>query len=162
LPLIVAFNLLQLAVSGHALLRGGGPERTVALLLLVAAGATLATPMVPGVSYFTLFVAVLWIDLALFVALAAVSAVANRFWPIWMAALQLFAIATHLARAYDPSFWAAAYWLVTTKTAYPMLLLLYIGTVRHRRRLALGLPERSWSWSPRGDDPAQNSEADPL
>lgn len=117
----------------------------MALLLLLAAAATLATPMVPGVSYFTVFVAVLWIDLALFLGLTAVSAFANRYWPMWMAALQLFAIATHLARAYDPHFWAAAYWLVTTKIAYPMLLLLFVGTVRHRRRLRMGLPERSWS-----------------
>lgn len=152
--LIVVFNILQVSVSGHALLRGGGPERVVALLLLLAAAATLATPMVPGVSYFTVFVAVLWIDLALFVALTAVSAFANRYWPMWMAALQLFAIATHLARAYDPHFWAAAYWLVTTKIAYPMLLLLFVGTVRHRRRLRLGLPERSWSRGGGHDRPA--------
>ncbi len=149
--LIVVFNILQLSVSGHALVRGGGPERVVALLLLLAAAATLATPMVPGVSYFTMFVAVLWIDLALFVALTAVSAFANRYWPMWMAALQLFAIATHLARAYDPHFWAAAYWLVTTKIAYPMLLLLFVGTMRHRQRLRMGLPERSWSWGRGGE-----------
>ena len=151
--LIVVFNILHLTVSGHAIARGGGPERVVAFLLLLAAAATFATPMVPGVSYFTLFLAVLWIDLVLFVALTAVSAVANRYWPIWMAALQLFAIATHLVRAWDPSLWAAAYWLVTTKLAYPMLLLLYLGTRRHRLRLAAGLPERSWSWSAKaGED----------
>lgn len=150
--MIVAFNLLQLAVAGYALWRGGGPERAVALLLLAASLATIVTPATYRVSYFTVFYAVMWIDLALFLGLAAVAAFADRFWPMWLTALQLVALGAHGVRAIDPQLWAAAYWLVTTKIAYPMLLLLFVGTLRHRQRRAAGLPERSWSHAGRSDE----------
>lgn len=152
MPVIVAFNLAQLGITGYALWRGGGPERAVAALLLAASLATIATPTIDRVSYFTVFYAVMWIDLALFLGLAAVAALADRFWPMWLAALQLVALGAHGVRAIDPTLWAAAYWLVTTKIAYPMLLLLFAGTWRHRRRLAAGLPEWSWSHGGRGDE----------
>ena len=153
--MVVAFLALQVGVSAYALWRGGGPERVVAIALLTAAGATLATPSVYGISYRTVFFAVLWIDIALLASLTMVAAFADRYWPMWLAALQLVAVGIHAVRGYDHSILAAAYWLVTTKMAYPMLAILLAGTLRHRRRLADGLPEPSWTSRDaggRGDD----------
>lgn len=144
MALVNLFNILQLAASGYAVLRGGAPERIVAVVLVLAAGATAATP-VDASSYFSVFYTVLWIDLALFMVLIVVALFADRYWPIWLAALQFLAIAAHGAKGYDQAIVAKAYWLITNKLGYLIVVLLLIGTLRHRMRLAAGMQEPDWS-----------------
>lgn len=142
--LFLIFNAALALVFAYTLWRGGAPERLVATFFVVAAVGTAATPTLPH-NYSSLFWAVMWIDIALFAALTGVALFADRYWPLWLSAMQLFVVATHAAKAYQPAIIARAYWLVTSYIALPMVLLLLIGTIRHRERLAAGLPERAWT-----------------
>jgi hypothetical protein len=142
---ILLFFTAQVLVSGFAIWRGGKPERVVGSSLLAAMVASALVPVAPRESYYSLHLPLFAIDLLLLSTLILVAARANRFWPIWLAALQLVAIGVHGVRAYDPHILPIVYARIVGEIAYPMLALLVIGTVRHHSRaLRLG-GERDWS-----------------
>ncbi len=142
---ILIFYLVQIAASAYATWRGGAPERAVAALLLVAAIVSSLIPVIPGRTFFVIDVDVIAIDLVLLSVLVLIAVRADRFWPLWLAALQLVAIGVHGVRAYDPHILPIVYARIVGEIAYPMLALLVIGTVRHHSRaLRLG-GERDWS-----------------
>lgn len=142
---IVLFALCQLLASAYACWRGGAPERLVGALLLAALVATVLTPLQASYTYAGLNWPLLRIDLLLLMALVAVALLADRFWPMWLAATQLVAIGAHGVRVYSPDIVPVAYWALTSRIAYPMLLLLMLGTARHRLRLSAGMPEYGWT-----------------
>lgn len=133
---VLIFEVVQLGVSTYAIWRGGVPERIVAIALLVAAWLSLgisalrfnfATPLLP----------VLVLDAALFGLVIAVALRANRFWPLWAAALQLVALGTHGVRAYDAEILPVVYARGVGEIAYPICLALTLGTYHFRRRWRL-------------------------
>lgn len=142
---ILVYNLVQALVCLYALARGGSPERLVAIMFLVAAGATYLVPFVPNHSWHSVRVPILLIDLALLAGLVGIAVRANRFWPIWIGALHLLTVAVHGIRAIDPAFVSWMYGAAIGKIAYPMLLLLLIATARHRRRLLDRGRDPDWS-----------------
>jgi hypothetical protein len=149
---IAFFAAAQFGISAYALWRGGGPERAVASLLLAAMAATLlaarAQPLFSDVQ-----TGVLIVDCALFLGLLGVAMRAERFWPLWMTALQGISVAGHGARAVNPNVIPFAYAALEAFWAYPMLALLAIGTWRHQLRLKKFGIDRSWtrSWLPSRD-----------
>lgn len=141
---ILVFNLIQVLICGYAVWRGGQPERVVAVLLLVAAGLTYALPVVPR-EFDQLHWRVMAIDLVLLGALVGVALYAARFWPLWLAAVHLIAIAVHGAKAYRPMLLPWMYAVAVSQVAYIMLGLLLVGTIRHQqRRAAVGI-DPDWS-----------------
>lgn len=145
LPIMV-FNASLVLACGYAAWRGGAPERAGALLLLIAAAGSAAITLDPATSFTAVELWIFGIDVALFIALVALTGIANRYWPMWLAAMQLVTVATHGIRAFDRGVWSLAYWSVSSYMAYLLILFLVIGTTRHRRRLIAGLPERAWLW----------------
>lgn len=144
---IALFNLLLFSVAFYALVRGGAPERIVAILFVAAAGATRAV----AVSLVTPFVGVEWgfmaIDVTLLLALIAVALRADRFWPMNVAALQLLSVGIHLAKLLMPELYPWVYAVTLGFLGYPMVAFLGLGTYRHRRRLLQNGVDRSWSRS---------------
>ncbi|MCW1986004.1 UNVERIFIED_ORG: hypothetical protein M2348_001736 [Sphingomonas sp. R1F5B] len=131
---ITAFLLLITAVTIHAALRGGVPERCAAAAMVLAAIATSLTDVKAPLPFRTVQWQLVWIDAALLVVLLVIALTANRFWPLWIAAIQCLALGAHASRAFAPDILPLAYWLIVGKLSYPMLLLLVIGTERHHRR----------------------------
>jgi hypothetical protein len=131
---ILVFAIIQALVCIYVFFRGGSPERITASLLLVATGLTYAVPFDPAQGWLYVRLPILVVDMALLVGLCAVAARANRFWPIWLSALHLVAIAVHGVRALDPSLIPWIYGVAIGKIAYPMLLILLVGSARHHRR----------------------------
>lgn len=146
---ILVFNIVQAIICTYAFVRGGMPERITAALLLVAGAATYLVPFDPQRGWLDLRVPILLIDKALLCGLGMIAAYANRFWPIWISALHLLSIAVHGIKAIDPDFVPWMYGIAIGKIAYPMLLMLLIGTARHHRRKRLLGQDRDWSLSPR-------------
>ena len=142
---VLIFYALQLTASLYALRRGGGPERWTAWMM--AGAAVLSSLLASGVStsFESVNPALLAIDLALLFGISALAARANRFWPMWVAALQLLAIGLHIIRGIDPTILPAVYNRTVGKIAYPMILLLVAGTARHSRRERAG---GEYDWSP--------------
>src|ERR1700754_1529532 len=84
---VVFYALLGLC-TGYALLSGGAPERIAALLFL---GATALMPFVLSGQhgrYSYVEVGALTVDAVMYVALLLVALRAERYWPIWMSAMQ--------------------------------------------------------------------------
>lgn len=142
---IAAFLLLVALLAIHAGWRGGMPERLAAVAMLVAATATSLTNREAALPFRAVQWQLVWIDAALLGALLVIALRANRFWPLWVAAIQCLALAAHAARAFDPGILPLAYWWIVGKLSYPMLLLLVVGTERHYRRSRQGRRDPAWS-----------------
>jgi len=106
---------------------------------------SLATSLVPFHTYQQVVRPLLVIDLAMFVGLLAIALAADRYWPLYTAALQLLAVALHGVRAYDPVILPDVYARLGGELVYPLLLALVLGTRRHVRRR----PETDWVWQVR-------------
>jgi hypothetical protein len=87
------------------------------------------------------------LDVLMLVLLLAIAFRANRYWPIGVGAMQMLQVVGHLLKLADPGMLPMLYWLSSVVWAYPMLLLLLLGTVRHRNREKRLGPEPSWSKS---------------
>ena len=74
--------------------------------------------------------------LAVFLGFTWVALRSERFWPLWVAGLQLTAIFGHVLKAIDVDLFSRAYAAALVFWAYPMLLILALGTWRGRRRRA--------------------------
>lgn len=82
---------------------------------------------------------------AVFVALYA-----NRWYPLWFAALQLIVLASHLALAVTPGIAPLAFYLIYLVPSYLQIMLVAGGTWAHRRRVRRHGIYRSWrTFSPR-------------
>jgi len=145
---ILVFNLALALVCGYALLTGGAPERLTALLFIVAGAATYLLPFYHRESYHSVELMALLIDVAMLAGLVGIAAVADRFWPLYISALHLIAIAIHGVKAYQPDLVPWMYAAANAKIAYPMLVLLAIGAMRHRERLVRDGRDPDWSFQP--------------
>ncbi|TFI59813.1 hypothetical protein E2493_02975 [Sphingomonas parva] len=143
---VILFNVLQLAVSSYAMVRGGAPERIVGLSLLIAPGSTRLLQQDFTSRFIGVEVGVLVVDVILLTVLLAVALNADRFWPLWLAAFQLFGTGAHLVRALDAHVERVAYAILMAGWSYPMILILAVGTWRHVRRARAGADP---DWSPR-------------
>jgi len=141
----VLFILPWLGVCGFALWRGGQPERLVAAMFLIAfpLGSFInAKFRSQGVQLGSL-----GIDLTMLILLLVIAFRANRYWPMGIAAMQLLQVMGHLLKLADPRMLPLLYWISSVVWAYPMLILLLLGAVRHRNRVKRLGPESSWSSS---------------
>lgn len=144
---VIYYSLLSLT-CGFALWRGGGPERVAALLFVAASIASDNAYAIGSDKYLNVELGVLVVDIALLASLITVMLLADRFWPIAMVSLHILGVLAHWVRAQEASMFAPTYNVLLSLWSYPMLLILVIATLRHRRRLRLRGADRSWrrSW----------------
>lgn len=96
-------------------------------------------------SFSTVERGVFLVDLA-FLGLATLLALtAHRFWPLWLASLQLVQVETHLVRWADAKGAPFAYALMLALWGYLMVLVITIGVRSHDRRRRLAIDP---SWRP--------------
>lgn len=143
----VFFNALLLSCCGYAFLRGGAPERIAAAIFTIGTGLTVVAASGPASRFASLEVGILIVDGATLVALLILALCAERFWILWLTALQAIATAGHAIKLVDPAGFPWAYAFALAFWSYPMLLLIALGTWRHQRRLARFGVDRSWSSS---------------
>ncbi|WP_448662509.1 hypothetical protein ACG3SL_17860 [Sphingomonas sp. CJ20] len=138
---------IGLALGGgtYAIRCGGHPERIVGILVL----STMAADPILHLSFALRFWAVdpthVLIDITRFIALFAIALRANRFWPIWLSAFQLLALAAHLAKAMDLTIHPVVYGLMQAMWSYGIVIGLILATRVHQRLTAGGAMRRSWS-----------------
>lgn len=140
LPIPLYWALL-FAICGYAFWRGRRDERIVAAVSLIA---SIATPLVvaPLRSRFSgVELGVLIVDLVTLSLFIAVALQSSRFWPLWVAGLQLTTSMAHLMKAIELDLLPTAYSAAARFWVYPILLILAIGTWRtHRRSLDEPVP----------------------
>jgi hypothetical protein len=130
------FLALLVLACGYALWRGGSDERVVAATCLLATVATRFAISPLSVRYTSVEDGLLMIDLIMLAAFVAIALRSSRFWPLWVAALQLTNSMAHLMKAIEWDLLPVAYRAAAIFWSYPILLILAIGTWRGRRRLA--------------------------
>jgi hypothetical protein len=131
----ILFWTLLILTCGYALCRGGRYERIVAGVCVIGALATVAVDSPLNHLYVHVEAGALLVDLAVLAAFIAVALQSDRFWPLWVAGLQLTTSAAHFLKAVEPHMIPMAYGLALRFWSYPILIILFIGAWRTRRRI---------------------------
>jgi hypothetical protein len=140
------FAVLTIVACIYAIARGGAPERITSIGFV---SAFVLTNLFSR-SVFTAFSSMEWeiaaVDTALAAVILFVALCSCRFWAMGMAAMMIINVFGHLARMMDAGIIARAYYALVALISYPMVLLLVIGTWRHRMRVRLYGVDYSWVW----------------
>lgn len=131
----ILYWTLLILTCGYALYRGGRYERLVAIVCIVGTIATMAVNSPLNRMYVHVESGALMVDVAVLLAFVAIALVSDRFWPLWVAGLQLTTSAAHFLKAIDPHLVPLAYGAAVRFWSYPILLILAAGVWRHRKRL---------------------------
>jgi len=131
----LAYYAILIAVAAYAFLRGRADERAAAITCIAA---TFATNLVytPAVGFSSVEVGVLLVDLAAFAAFTLLALRSERFWPLWVAGLQLTTVVSHALKAVQLDLMPQAYAAAARFWVYPIFLIIVVGTYRASRRRA--------------------------
>lgn len=140
--------IASLVLGLAMLLRGGGPERAIAVMFT----GVLMMPLIifrllktGGTMMFgdlaMIYVALDVIALGGFVLIALN---ANRNYPLWIAGFQMVAVGAHLVRGIIDSVSPVAYVVLAVGPSYGQLLLMLAGFLRHRARIRQFGSYRDW------------------
>jgi hypothetical protein len=132
-----AFWLLLLLTCGYALWRGRKYEQLSAVICIVASVGSVMLHYVERLGYEGLQASDLVVDTLVLLAFVAIALRSDRFWPLWVAGLQLTISMSHVLKAIQPDLYPMAYAAAERFWSYPTLIIIAIGAWRqHRRTLA--------------------------
>ena len=129
------FRVLLAIVAVYAFLRGSRDERIVGAILVVGVIATHFAWTPVSHRFAGLEAGVMAVDLIVFAGFLWVALRSNRFWPLWIAGLQLTTVLGHILKAVDTGLFSRAYGAALMFWGYPIVLILAIGTWRGVRRM---------------------------
>lgn len=135
IPHYIIFWTLLLGICGFAWWRGRKEERIVATACVLATLITVVAIPPVALRYSKPDLVLLAIDIAMLLAFTFVALTSRRFWPLWVAGLQLTMTMSHLMKAVDPQLIPRAYAAASIFWSYPILLLIVVGTLRTRRKV---------------------------
>ena len=127
------FLALLVFCTAYGLARGGRPERVAAATMLVGCVLTWAVNSPLAIRYASVELSILMVDVAMLLIFATVALTSDRYWPIWVTALQLLVVLAHIARLADPDMLRSGYGFVMAVWSYPQLLAIALGTRAHHR-----------------------------
>jgi len=131
----VYYTILFL-VCAFAFGLGRSDERAAAAVCIMA---TFASNLVydPRGAYAGVEVGVFIVDAATFAGFAFIALRSERYWPLWLAGLQLTTVFAHVLKAIQLDLMPEAYAAAARFWVYPIFLTLIVGTWRsYRRRIA--------------------------
>jgi hypothetical protein len=139
------FIVLLMSSISISLLWGGAPERIAAAIISfgVVATALVASPYLDRFS--SIEINVMIVDVVMLVMFTSLCMYADRFWPIWISAMQLIIVVSHLPKLFMPHIVPEAYLTISAMWSYPIVATLIIATFRHQKRLRNSGLDRSWS-----------------
>jgi hypothetical protein len=122
-------------VSAYAFLRGRSDERIAVATCILA---TFATNFVysPTGSYVGVERGVLLVDLGALAAFTFLALRSDRFWPLWVAGLQLTTVIAHALKGVQLDLMPQAYAAAARFWVYPIFLIIVVGTFRSARKRA--------------------------
>ncbi len=132
--LITAFQILLAIVVLYAFLRGGRDERYVGIICIAGwVGTYLVLSPLKG-RYESVEMPVMAVDLAVLGGFLVVALRSQRFWPLWVAGLQLTTIMGHFLKGIDSHLLPRAYAVALGFWGYPIVVILAVGVWRSQRR----------------------------
>jgi hypothetical protein len=130
---IIIFDILLFGSCAFALLRGTRDAQVVAVTTLVATFASyFLVSRYAGVEF-----GVFLVDILVLLAFAGVALQSDRFWPLWIAGLQLTTTFGHALRAWDDQMVPIAYAVALRSWSYPIQIILIVAVWRGLRRQQL-------------------------
>lgn len=133
---ILYWTLLTLT-CGYALTIGRSDERIVGAVCIIASVVTAFALSSWRQRYSEVETGELLVDMVTLAAFVFVALRSQRFWPLWVAGLQLTTSMSHMLKAVDLGLGPQAYAAAEKFWSYPILLILAVGTWRgHRRMIA--------------------------
>lgn len=146
---VIIFNAFYITTCLYALVRGGAAERAGVVILIANFQLShwLISPLPDryGQTEWGMFA----VDGGTFFALFGVALISNRFWPLWMTAVQGVVAFSHFA-SFRADIIPIAYGNAVALWSYVLLAMLGVATRRHQRRLGRFGFDPSWVWQ----DPA--------
>ena len=129
-----AFRILLAIVALYALLRGQRDERHMCAILVIGVIATHLVISPVRERFSGVETPVMIVDLIVFGGFLWVALRSERFWPLWIAGLQLTTILGHILKLVDTGLFSRAYGAALVFWSYPIVLILAVGTWRSHRR----------------------------
>ena len=129
------FLTLLVLSCGYAWWQGNRDARIVAAACALATLATHFAVAPLTQRYASVEEGLALIDGLVLVVFLLVALRSDRFWPLWVAGLQLTASIAHLLKTVQSDLLPQAYGAALAFWSYPILLILAVATYRHRRRL---------------------------
>ena len=160
---LIFFVLLLAATAIFAAVRGGAPERLIALVITVEAVLDLPFALALEASPFQSFSPALFaldaVSLSLFLAIALF---ANRLWPLVVASLQIIVVTGHLAGLIGEGMQRAD-WALTQFPIFLQLVALNFGILAQRRRRLAEIFAPDWTYYPgkHGDERPHRQKRSP-
>ena len=131
------FWALLLFTCGYALWRGRKYEQLSALVFITASVASVMARSSLQEQYIAVARSDFIIDSLVLIATIAIALRSDRFWPLWVAGLQLTISMSHVLKAIRPDLLPLAYAAAERFWSYPTLIILFVGAWRqHRRRMS--------------------------
>lgn len=130
----LAYFLVLFAVCGYAFARGRSDERFAAGVCIVASIASVLVMSPLTGRYSGIEAGVLIVDLLALAGFIAIALRTDRFWPLWVAGLQLTTLVAHLLKAIQLDLMPHAYAAAARFWVYPIFLIIVIGTWRSHQR----------------------------
>ena len=131
------FWALLALTCGYALWRGRKYEQLSAIIFISASVVSVLARSPVQQRYLGVEVSDLFIDSFVLVSMLVIALRSDRFWPLWVAGLQLTISMSHLLKAIQPDLLPLAYAAAERFWSYPTLIILFIGAWRqHKRKLA--------------------------
>lgn len=133
------FWALLLVTCGYALWRGRKYEQASALICIVATAVSVALHYIERLGYQGLQASDVIVDTMVLFFFVLIALRSDRFWPLWVAGLQLTISMSHLFKAVQPDLYPMAYAAAERFWSYPTLVIIAIGAWRQHQR---GMRER--------------------
>ncbi len=133
----ILYGALMWGVCLYAFFRGGRAERIAAACLLVATYATALVAKPMAMRFQGVEIPIMIVDGSFFLVLLGISLKSEKFWPIWLTAMQGLTVFSHLA-PYVPHVLPWAYGNALAVWSYPMLIVLGAAVYQHHRRGRMG------------------------
>lgn len=143
LPHWIIFWIVLLATCGYALWRGRKYERIAAILFIAATVLSIVLRSPLHGRYHGIETSDLIIDSIVLAAVLAIALISDRFWPLWVAGLQLVDSLSHVMKAVDPDLLPKVYGAAERFWSYPILIILLIGAWRQHQRASATPKDRA-------------------
>jgi len=135
----------MLAICFYAAIKGGQPERRAVMIFILGIILTIIAASSSEQRFAQPEVGILVTDLAMLSAFVVLALKAERYWTLWICSMQIIQVLSHIPKIIIPELLPQAYFVIAAIWAYPMLIVLAIGTYRHQQRLQRYGADRSWS-----------------
>jgi hypothetical protein len=135
MPHYLIFWTVLAVTCGYALLRGRRYEQYAALICIAASVISVVARSPVQHRYVGVEAGDLVIDTAVLLAFVAIALRSDRFWPLWVAGLQLTISMSHILKAINLHLMPQAYAAAERFWSYPTLLIIAVAAWRTHRRL---------------------------